>query len=147
MVPAHRTTFSYILVVFMFPKTFLELNLPSMLPLQMMFVILLLQQPSVNSDVEERLRRLEADKDSLQLQVTVLTEQIEVQTDKISDLEKLLDEKKRQLSNAEDMLQRASGTFLEYTVKVREKRVWLQPQETVDVQGESNGNLKSEANN
>jgi uncharacterized protein YlxW (UPF0749 family) len=78
----------------------------------MMFVILLLQQPSVNSDVEERLRRLEADKDSLQLQVTVLTEQIDVQTDKISDLEKLLDEKKRQLSNAEDMLQRASGTFL-----------------------------------
>jgi chromosome segregation ATPase len=82
----------------------------------MMFVILLLQQPSVNSDVEERLRRLEADKDSLQLQVTVLTEQIEVQTDKISDLEKLLDEKKRQLSNAEDMLQRASGTFLEYSL-------------------------------
>lgn len=64
------------------------------------------KQPSLNSDVEERLRRLEADKDSLQLQVTVLTEQIEVQTDKISDLEKLLDEKKRQLSNAEDMLQR-----------------------------------------
>ena len=77
-----------------------------------MFVTLLLQQPSLNSDVEERLRRLEADKDSLQLQVTVLTEQIEVQTDKISDLEKLLDEKKRQLSNAEDMLQRASGKFI-----------------------------------
>ena len=78
----------------------------------MMFVTLLLQQPSLNSDVEERLRRLEADKDSLQLQVTVLTEQIEVQTDKISDLEKLLDEKKRQLSNAEDMLQRASGNLI-----------------------------------
>jgi chromosome segregation ATPase len=78
----------------------------------MMFVTLLLQQPLVNPDVEERLRRLEADKDSLQLQVTVLTEQIEVQTDKISDLEKLLDEKKRQLSNAEDMLQRASGKFI-----------------------------------
>jgi chromosome segregation ATPase len=77
-----------------------------------MFVTLLLQQPSLNPDVEERLRRLEADKDSLQLQVTVLTEQIEVQTDKISDLEKLLDEKKRQLSNAEDMLQRASGKFV-----------------------------------
>jgi chromosome segregation ATPase len=77
-----------------------------------MFVTLLLQQPSLNSDVEERLRRFEADKDSLQLQVTVLTEQIDVQTDKISDLEKLLDEKKRQLSNAEDMLQRASGKFV-----------------------------------
>jgi len=77
-----------------------------------MFVTFLLQQPAVNSDVDERLRRLEADKDSLQLQVTVLTEQIEVQTDKISDLEKLLDEKKRQLSNAEDMLQRASGKVI-----------------------------------
>jgi len=77
-----------------------------------MFVTFLLQQPAVNSDVDERLRRLEADKDSLQLQVTVLTEQIEVQTDKISDLEKLLDEKKRLLSNAEDMLQRASGKFI-----------------------------------
>jgi chromosome segregation ATPase len=74
-------------------------------------ILLLLQQPPVNSDVEERLRRLEADKDSLQLQVTVLTEQIEVQTDKISDLEKLLDEKKRQLANAEDVLQRVSGLF------------------------------------
>ncbi|XP_021923710.1 liprin-beta-1 isoform X16 [Zootermopsis nevadensis] len=63
-------------------------------------------QPPVNFDVEERLRRLEADKDSLQLQVTVLTEQIEVQTDKISDLEKLLEEKKMQLANAEDVLQR-----------------------------------------
>ena len=86
--------------------------MPSVLSLSMMFVTLLLQQPSLNSDVEERLRRLEADKDSLQLQVTVLTEQIEVQTDKISDLEKLLDEKKRQLSNAEDMLQRASGNLI-----------------------------------
>ncbi|XP_069695490.1 liprin-beta-2 isoform X7 [Periplaneta americana] len=62
--------------------------------------------PPSGSDVEERLRRLEADKDSLQLQVTVLTEQIEVQTDKIADLEKLLDEKKRQLASAEDVLQR-----------------------------------------
>jgi hypothetical protein len=69
----------------------------------------MLQQPPLNADVEERLRRLEADKDSLQLQVTVLTEQIEVQSDKISDLEKLLDEKKMQLANAEDMLQRVSG--------------------------------------
>jgi chromosome segregation ATPase len=70
------------------------------------------QQPPVNTDVEERLRRLESDKDSLQLQVAVLTEQIEVQTDKISDLEKLLDEKKSQLANAEDELQRVSDIFL-----------------------------------
>lgn len=83
-----------------------------MLSVSLMFVTFLFQQPALNSDVDERLRRLEADKDSLQLQVTVLTEQIEVQTDKISDLEKLLDEKKQQLSNAEDMLQRASGKFI-----------------------------------
>jgi len=82
------------------------------LSVSLMFVTFLFQQPALNSDVDERLRRLEADKDSLQLQVTVLTEQIEVQTDKISDLEKLLDEKKQQLSNAEDMLQRASGKFI-----------------------------------
>jgi chromosome segregation ATPase len=78
----------------------------------MMNLISLFQQPPVNADVEERLRRLEADKDSLQLQVAVLTEQIDVQTDKISDLEKLLDEKKSQLANAEDVLQRVSEMFL-----------------------------------
>jgi chromosome segregation ATPase len=78
----------------------------------MMNLISLFQQPPVNPDVEERLRRLEADKDSLQLQVAVLTEQIDVQTDKISDLEKLLEEKKSQLANAEDVLQRVSDIFL-----------------------------------
>ncbi|XP_068082208.1 liprin-beta-1 [Anabrus simplex] len=56
-------------------------------------------------DVEERVHRLEADKDSLQLQVTVLSEQIEVQTEKIVDLEKMLEEKKRQLSSTESLLQ------------------------------------------
>lgn len=81
-------------------------------PFFMMSILSLFQQPPVNADVEERLRRLEADKDSLQLQVAVLTEQIEVQTDKISDLEKLLDEKKSQLANAEDVLQRVSQIFL-----------------------------------
>jgi chromosome segregation ATPase len=78
----------------------------------MMSIFSLFQQPPVTADVEERLRRLEADKDSLQLQVAVLTEQIEVQTDKILDLEKLLDEKKSQLANAEDVLQRVSEIFL-----------------------------------
>jgi uncharacterized protein YlxW (UPF0749 family) len=102
----------YILIVITVPKILSRYKFAQCVSLLMMFVTLLLQQPSVNSDVEERLRRLEADKDSLQLQVTVLTEQIEVQTDKISDLEKLLEEKKRQLSNAEDMLQRASGKFI-----------------------------------
>jgi chromosome segregation ATPase len=83
-----------------------------MLPFSVMYFFFNFQQPPVNTDVEERLRRLESDKDSLQLQVAVLTEQIEVQTDKISDLEKLLDEKKSQLANAEDELQRVSDIFL-----------------------------------
>jgi chromosome segregation ATPase len=93
-----------------------------------MNLVLLFQQPSVNADVEERLRRLEADKDSLQLQVAVLTEQIDVQTDKISDLEKLLDEKKSQLASAEDVLQRVSEKkkLFEYEVRGGE---WLQPQQ------------------
>lgn len=44
----------------------------------------------------------------MQLQVQVLTEQIEAQGDKISDLEKTLSEKKQQLVSAEDLLQRVS---------------------------------------
>ncbi|XP_049809629.1 liprin-beta-1 isoform X3 [Schistocerca nitens] len=55
---------------------------------------------------EERIRKLEADKESLQLQVSVLTEQIEAQGDKIADLEKTLDEKRKQLDNSENLLQR-----------------------------------------
>lgn len=40
------------------------------------------------------------------MQVQVLTEQIEAQSDKISDLEKMLLEKKTMLSDAEEKLQR-----------------------------------------
>nr|CAD7431550.1 unnamed protein product [Timema monikensis] len=57
-------------------------------------------------ELEERLKRLESDKDSLQLQVTVLNQQIEAQSDKIADLEKMLDEKKQQLGSTEEVLQR-----------------------------------------
>lgn len=56
--------------------------------------------------MEERLIRLENDKESLQLQVSVLTEQVEAQSEKISDLQQSLDDKKQQLSNTEDLLQR-----------------------------------------
>ena len=54
---------------------------------------------------DEHIRRLESDKESLSLQVTVLNEQIDAQSEKISDLEKTLDEKKKLLSTAEDVLQ------------------------------------------
>uniref|UniRef100_A0A1B6DJ40 SAM domain-containing protein n=1 Tax=Clastoptera arizonana TaxID=38151 RepID=A0A1B6DJ40_9HEMI len=63
-----------------------------------------LQQP--NQDIEDHIRRLESDKESLTLQVTVLHEQIDAQSEKISDLEKILDDKKKQLSSAEDILHR-----------------------------------------
>lgn len=61
-----------------------------------------------STDSEEVVRRLEADKDRLALQVSVLTEQIDAQSEKISDLEKALDEKKKQLHTAEDVLNRVS---------------------------------------
>ncbi|KAK5643698.1 hypothetical protein RI129_007543 [Pyrocoelia pectoralis] len=57
-------------------------------------------------DHEEKLRKLQSEKDNLQLQVQVLTEQIDAQGDKIADLEKVLTERKQQLTNSEDMLQR-----------------------------------------
>ncbi|XP_054266293.1 liprin-beta-1-like [Macrosteles quadrilineatus] len=59
-----------------------------------------------STDSEEVVRRLEADKDRLSLQVSVLTEQIDAQSEKILDLEKALDEKKKQLHTAEDVLNR-----------------------------------------
>uniref|UniRef100_A0A1Y1LCX5 SAM domain-containing protein n=1 Tax=Photinus pyralis TaxID=7054 RepID=A0A1Y1LCX5_PHOPY len=58
------------------------------------------------SDHDDKLRKLQSEKDNLQLQVQVLTEQIEAQGDKITDLEKVLIERKQQLTNSEDMLQR-----------------------------------------
>ncbi|XP_066252512.1 liprin-beta-2-like isoform X2 [Euwallacea similis] len=55
---------------------------------------------------DEKLRKIQFEKDNLQLQVQVLTEQIEAQSDKISDLEKMLQEKKSLLSDSEEKLQR-----------------------------------------
>ncbi|XP_049825979.1 liprin-beta-2 isoform X2 [Aethina tumida] len=55
---------------------------------------------------DEKLRKIQHERDNLVLQVQVLTEQVEAQTDKISDLEKMLQEKKYHLSEAEENLQR-----------------------------------------
>lgn len=60
---------------------------------------------------DEKFRKLQYEKDNLQLQVQVLTEQIEAQSDKISDLEKMLQEKKQLLSETEDKLQRVSQSL------------------------------------
>ncbi|XP_074037659.1 liprin-beta 1 isoform X4 [Leptinotarsa decemlineata] len=55
---------------------------------------------------DEKLRKIQYEKENLALQVQVLTDQIEAQSDKITDLEKMLQEKKQLLSEAEDKLQR-----------------------------------------
>ncbi|XP_029523614.1 liprin-beta-1-like isoform X4 [Oncorhynchus nerka] len=54
---------------------------------------------------QERLSRLEGDKESLVLQVSVLTDQVEAQGEKIRDLDMCLDEHREKLNATEDMLQ------------------------------------------
>ncbi|XP_034730623.1 liprin-beta-2 isoform X7 [Etheostoma cragini] len=54
---------------------------------------------------QERLSRLEGDKESLILQVSVLTDQVEAQGAKISDLQSSLVEHQHKLNSTEEMLQ------------------------------------------
>uniref|UniRef100_A0A4W5RMT4 PPFIA binding protein 1b n=1 Tax=Hucho hucho TaxID=62062 RepID=A0A4W5RMT4_9TELE len=54
---------------------------------------------------QERLSRLEGDKESLVLQVSVLTDQVEAQGEKIRDLDMYLDEHREKLNATEEMLQ------------------------------------------
>ncbi|XP_077791836.1 liprin-beta-1 isoform X4 [Podarcis muralis] len=71
---------------------------------------------STNGDVyQERLARLENDKESLVLQVSVLTDQVDAQGEKIRDLELCLDEHREKLNATEEMLQQEllSRTSLE----------------------------------
>ncbi|TSQ92660.1 Liprin-beta-2 [Bagarius yarrelli] len=63
------------------------------------------QSCSNNETYQERLTRLEGDKESLVLQVSVLTEQVEAQGEKIRDLEASLDEHHHKLVSTEEMLQ------------------------------------------
>ncbi|XP_026326936.1 liprin-beta-1 isoform X2 [Hyposmocoma kahamanoa] len=58
------------------------------------------------NDAEERVRRLEADKESLQLQVQVLSEQISAQSEKMTDLERALHDTRQRLDDAEQRLQK-----------------------------------------
>ncbi|KAM9311470.1 liprin-beta-1 [Gastrophryne carolinensis] len=64
---------------------------------------------------QERLGRLENDKESLVLQVSVLTDQVEAQGEKIRDLEFCLEEHREKLNATEEMLQQEllSRTALE----------------------------------
>ncbi|XP_045533847.1 liprin-beta-1 isoform X2 [Papilio machaon] len=61
---------------------------------------------SYKNDAEDRVRRLEADKESLQLQVQVLSEQIAAQTEKMADLERSLNETRQKLDDTEQRLQK-----------------------------------------
>ncbi|XP_013134670.1 PREDICTED: uncharacterized protein LOC106100388 [Papilio polytes] len=58
------------------------------------------------NDAEDRVRRLEADKESLQLQVQVLSEQIAAQTEKMVDLERSLNDTRQKLDDTEQRLQK-----------------------------------------
>ncbi|TRY54293.1 hypothetical protein DNTS_021275 [Danionella cerebrum] len=54
---------------------------------------------------QERLSRLESDKECLVLQVSVLTDQVEVQGEKIRDLDSCLEEHRMKLNATEELLQ------------------------------------------
>ncbi|XP_076841031.1 liprin-beta-1b isoform X2 [Brachyhypopomus gauderio] len=61
---------------------------------------------SVTGDIyQDRLNRLESDKESLVLQVSVLTDQVEAQGEKIRDLDQCLEEHRDKLNGTEHMLQ------------------------------------------
>ncbi|VDI43640.1 Hypothetical predicted protein [Mytilus galloprovincialis] len=60
---------------------------------------------SLHDSAEERLRKTESEKDSLSLHVSVLTDQIDAQSEKIRDLEYSLAERHDKVINTEDMLQ------------------------------------------
>ncbi|KAL0968562.1 hypothetical protein UPYG_G00268500 [Umbra pygmaea] len=74
-----------------------------------------IRSPVNNESYQERLVRLEGDKESLVLQVSVLTDQVEAQGEKIRDLENSLEEHHHKLSSTEGMLQQEllSRTSLE----------------------------------
>uniref|UniRef100_UPI0037E6F891 liprin-beta-2b isoform X1 n=2 Tax=Semicossyphus pulcher TaxID=241346 RepID=UPI0037E6F891 len=61
--------------------------------------------PANNETYQERLLRLEGDKESLVLQVSVLTDQVEAQGEKIRDLQSSLEEHRQKLASTEEMLQ------------------------------------------
>lgn len=54
---------------------------------------------------------MDSDKGALQLQVQILTEQINAQSDKLKELEMTVNEKNLQLNNAEDLLNRVRKRF------------------------------------
>ncbi|XP_046429686.1 liprin-beta-1 isoform X2 [Neodiprion fabricii] len=59
-----------------------------------------------NNNTEERLRKLENERGALHMEVSVLSEQVDAQSNKIHELESILQEKKESLRQMEEALQR-----------------------------------------
>nr|XP_033784253.1 liprin-beta-2 isoform X7 [Geotrypetes seraphini] len=85
-------------------------------PLNKWMTLLQVNHSTANNETyQERLTRLEGDKESLVLQVSVLTDQVEAQGEKIRDLETCVEEHHLKLNATEEMLQQEllSRTSLE----------------------------------
>lgn len=63
----------------------------------------------MHESAEDRIRRLEIEKNGLTLQVSVLTEQVEAQGERLREMEYQLDEKRQKIHYAEDMYQNVSN--------------------------------------
>lgn len=74
--------------------------------------------------LEDRVHKLQTDKESLLLQVSVLNDQVEAQGYKITDLEGLLDERLCKLQRAEDVLQNVSK-MLQTSTGLHDYCLWL----------------------
>ncbi|XP_031678917.1 liprin-beta-2 isoform X6 [Oncorhynchus kisutch] len=102
--------------------------------------------PVNNESYQERLVRLEGDKESLVLQVSVLTDQVEAQGEKIRDLESSLEEHYHKLNSTEEMLKQEllSRTSLETQKLDLMDEVSYLKLKLVDMDEEQNHNDSSE---
>lgn len=74
-------------------------------------------------DTDERLRRLQTDKESLALQVQVLSEQVSAQHERINELENKLTEKTQLMNNVEDLLHRVSSFATTVSGEIEKQKV------------------------
>lgn len=78
---------------------------------------------SQRQDTDDRLRRLQGDKESLALQVQVLSEQVSAQSEKIVELERAVLDKQQMLNNADDLLRRVSLFANSVAVQIDKQKV------------------------
>merc|ERR1712098_512129 len=71
---------------------------------------------NAGESLEEKILRLEADKHGLQLQISILKDQLDAQDEKIRELEYCLDDKRTRLITAEQMLQNVIVYFCMYEI-------------------------------